>query len=326
MEQPLRVLVSPVNIANDPWALTRALRGLGVEADLATVNSRVYLETGDYDLEFPGQGTLTKAFKKARFVAWASRHYDVFHYVFAHSILEYSLPGAMLLDVRLMRALGKPILMSFRGCEARNAFTDKCRLGCPECDRSVAKRRRMELALRLADHAFVSTPDLLLDVPSAQWMPQCVETAGHSASVPPSVSGPLRVLHAPSHRGIKGTEHVLAACQQLESEGLGVELRLVEDTSHAEALSLYEWADVAVDQLLLGWYGVFAVELMAMGKPVVCRIDPEFVRLSGLPEPPLIGADPGTLVAVLRKCHQNRVSLRRHRRTVSGLCRENALP
>ena len=35
-------------------------------------------------------------------------------------------------------------------------------------------------------------------------------------------------------------------------------------------------ADVVVDQLFMGWYGMVAVEAMALGKPVLCYVRPDF--------------------------------------------------
>jgi hypothetical protein len=37
-------------------------------------------------------------------------------------------------------------------------------------------------------------------------------------------------------------------------------------------MRLYQRADLVIDQVLAGWYGGFAVEAMAMGKPVACYI------------------------------------------------------
>jgi len=41
---------------------------------------------------------------------------------------------------------------------------------------------------------------------------------------------------------------------------------------------MYQSADLAIDQVLLGWYGGFAVEIMAMGKAVACFIEEEDLR------------------------------------------------
>ena len=81
------------------------------------------------------------------------------------------------------------------------------------------------------------------------------------------------VLHAPSSRRRKGTEHVLEAC-----EGLDVELDIVEGLRHDEARRHYERADIVVDQLNAGWYGIFALEAMALGKPVLSYLRPEAVQ------------------------------------------------
>jgi len=96
----------------------------------------------------------------------------------------------------------------------------------------------------------------------------------------------------------KGTEHVVAACAQL-----GVDLEIVEGLDHREAFERYRRADVIVDQLNAGWYGVFAIEAMALGKPVVTFLHSEAVEKTehafGLPVP-IVSATKDTLVEALR--------------------------
>ena len=57
---------------------------------------------------------------------------------------------------------------------------------------------------------------------------------------------------------------MIEACAQLP-----VELDIVEGVPHDEARERYARADIVVDQLNAGWHGVFALEAMALGKPVV---------------------------------------------------------
>ena len=106
------------------------------------------------------------------------------------------------------------------------------------------------------------------------------------------------MLHAPSSRARKGTEHVVAACSELD-----VELEIVEGLDHREAFERYRRADVIVDQLNAGWYGVFAIEAMALGKPVVTFLHDEAVRRTeeafGI-EVPIVSATKETLADVLR--------------------------
>jgi len=92
--------------------------------------------------------------------------------------------------------------------------------------------------------------------------------------------------------------HVVAACKEL-----GVELELVEGLDHREAFERYRRADIVVDQLNAGWYGVFAIEAMALGKPVVTFLHDEAVLRTeeafGV-EVPIVSATKETLTNALR--------------------------
>jgi glycosyltransferase involved in cell wall biosynthesis len=68
-------------------------------------------------------------------------------------------------------------------------------------------------------------------------------------------------------------------------------------------MGIYKRADLIVDQLLAGWYGGFAVEAMALGKPVVCYIreeDLKFVPARMAEQLPLINARPDSVYSVLK--------------------------
>ena len=45
-----------------------------------------------------------------------------------------------------------------------------------------------------------------------------------------------------------------------------------------EALERYKQADIVVDQVLRDWHGIFTIEGMALGKPVVTSLDEDAVR------------------------------------------------
>src|SRR5262249_13723163 len=81
------------------------------------------------------------------------------------------------------------------------------------------------------------------------------------------------VVHAPSDPGKKGTRFVGEACEQLP-----VDLDVVHGVPHDEAVERFKRADIVVDQLHYLWHGVFAIESMAYGKPVVTHLDPDAVR------------------------------------------------
>lgn len=81
------------------------------------------------------------------------------------------------------------------------------------------------------------------------------------------------IVHAPNHRNVKGTQFLLDALKDLGERGLQFELKLVEKTARPEAIEIYKRADIIADQFVMGAYGVFALECMSLGKPVLTYLD-----------------------------------------------------
>lgn len=90
---------------------------------------------------------------------------------------------------------------------------------------------------------------------------------------------PLRVLHAPNHRAIKGTAVIEQTVARLRAEGVPVELVIVQKMPNQELKKLVQEIDVVAEQLVIGWYGIFALEAMACAKPVLTYIAPQLERL-----------------------------------------------
>ena len=118
----------------------------------------------------------------------------------------------------------------------------------------------------------VGSYDAIRWVPEADVIPPG-STSRAFAPAPPSDRERPVIVHAPSSRRRKGTEHVVAAVR-----GLDADLEIVEGLHHDEAFERYRDADIVVDQLNAGWYGLFAIECMALGKPVVTYLHDEAVR------------------------------------------------
>ena len=115
---------------------------------------------------------------------------------------------------------------------------------------------------------------------------------------------PVRILHAPNHRGIKGTEYILNAVDQLKAAGANVELVLLERIPNDQVKSLMQEVDILADQLILPGYGLNAIEGMASGLPVIANLEDTmaagvFRRYSYLNECPIVSASPETVLDVL---------------------------
>ena len=141
-------------------------------------------------------------------------------------------------------------------------------------------------------------------IDTEEWKP--LDDAGDAAARRITAEKPLRVLHAPNHRSIKGTSIVEDVVRRLRAEGVPVELVIVQKMPNHELKRLVQEIDVVVEQLVIGWYGIFALEAMACAKPVLTYIAPELERLYRLQglldrdELPVTKVDHNTLEAALR--------------------------
>lgn len=129
-------------------------------------------------------------------------------------------------------------------------------------------------------------------------------------------TGMVRILHAPNHKNIKGTRFFELAVERLKNMGHEVELVMVQGVPNAELKMMISDCDIVADQLVIGWYAMFAIEAMALGKPVLCYVRDDLEELyirAGLlerDELPLIRCSPKNLDQVLEELVVDRLKLR----------------
>lgn len=125
------------------------------------------------------------------------------------------------------------------------------------------------------------------------------DTKPYTASAPHS--GPLRIVHAPTNRSMKGTAFILPVIEAVKKVR-DVEFMLIENTRHEEVLRIKQTCDIAIEQVgNLGGtgYGRNSLETLAMGIPTITEMTPDY--LAWLPENPFILATRNTLFDVLLK-------------------------
>lgn len=110
----------------------------------------------------------------------------------------------------------------------------------------------------------------------------------------------IRICHAPRIRSVKGTEEILMAVENL-SRTLPVEMVLIENMAHSDALRLKSTCHIAVDQIASGdmGYGVNSLESLAMGICTVTNLSEAYREF--IPDHPFVIAGPDTLQKVLRE-------------------------
>ena len=281
----------------------------------------VFGYSADRVLGRPGMHSLREKVRLARFGLLSPLKYDVLHYYFGQSFLYRNeallgragrLPlGPGFEDLRIAKKLGRRIFMTLQGCDARLAARSNrrnkwtaCAPGkCASyglCLESVDKERERLISeiLPLCDRVFYLNPDLGYGVPEGTFLPYASVDIAQIKPYPSTPASRLRIVHAPSVRSMKGTSLIQSAVETLK-KNYDFEFVLVENMTHEDALKTYQSADLAIDQVLLGWYGGFAVEMMAMGKPVACYIREEdlgFVPPALVQDLPIIRVHPQRLV------------------------------
>lgn len=338
----LRVLHCPNVVGGQAPMLARSERRWGVQSRCVSFARNSF---GYEGAEFPLEGVNSRPVREYR--RWklfyqALRNFDVIHFNFGSTLMpcrSYDqpalrglralrrIPDALyerlfcLKDLVWLRKAGKAIFVTFQGDDARQG--DFCRatyeihhahhVGTdyypPGSDEE--KRRRIRLFGRYAHRIYALNPDLMRVLPAnARFLPYASVDLKEWAYVQKETAKgrPLRVVHAPTSRAAKGSDYVIAAVQSLRAQGHSIELVLVEHMPRSRARLEYEQADVVVDQLLAGWYGGLAVEVMALGKPVVCYIredDLQFIPPEMKRDLPIINATPETLRDVLHGLLRN---------------------
>ena len=255
----MRVLHSPINIAGGPGAISQGLRELGVESTLLVFNERPFERGFDVNLKLRDTSKLRSVPynlpRQLRAFSWALQNFDIFHFHAGLTLLPRKL------NLPALKFAHKGIVSQSWGSDLRGRRASEVRY------------------LRSADAVIVGSYLTRRLAPRGRWPEyDVVHPAIVLSDWEPSPTEPgdlLRVAHAPSKRAVKGTDTVLAAVESLRARGAPIELDLIEGVPNREARLSYAAADVVVDQLRIGWYGMLAIESMALAKPVVVHLDEE---------------------------------------------------
>jgi glycosyltransferase involved in cell wall biosynthesis len=302
----MKVFHGPVNISGMAGVLAQAQRHLGVDAKSYSFDNDFKYYVGKL---IP---TKTDILQYLRFFIKERLHkYDVYHFYFG-----YSLTGSALIDISILKLLRKKVYFYFCGCDIRDCkkMIEKYEFSaCKNCWPMLCGKNRLKskrIAEKYANGIFVSTPDLLEFVENSVWLPQPIDLErfnkirGKYVQKSNNKKNIITIVHAPSSQQLKGTEFIERAIHELQHNGYPIKFILVKNMSNKRAMEICAKADIAIDQLLIGAYGQYSVEMMALGKPVICYIRDDLVQ--HYPDNlPIINANPDNILSVLRKTLDN---------------------
>lgn len=294
-----RVVHVPLEIAGQVGLICRFLRDAGYEA-----YGFNYFETY---LKY--EGVLhTEAYELIKVLENFIDYYDIFHFHNGYSIMED------FRDILMIKKAGKKMIMHHRGndvrfqsmaLKGRNYTNPYVKTSNYLSDEEMAENLRF--FAENMDAAIVQDYELynyVIDFYQERGKPVYVlPRLINSKNIKPSYPDPYAetpiIVHAPTHRGFKGSDIIEKTIEGLKKEKELIYIN-IEGKSHKEALEIYRKADIVIDQILCGVYGNVSVEAMAMGKAVICYIRPDLIKT--YPEDlPIISANPDNLYNQLKK-------------------------
>jgi len=285
------------------WEYAQALRTVGVETTVLTFADSYLAYPDDYCLRLPVEPSIWKRrWKLLRNFLNVARKYDVIHFHFGGTLLPHYL------DLPLLRLLGKKMVMNYWGSDVR--LEGIARVRDPYYSlmkdyhqnddgiiRSLKKVSRYVKVAVVGDQELYGYVSPFFD--RTVIIPSAIDTQNIQPLFPdPDKDVPL-IVHAPSHKGIKGTQYVEQAISHLR-ERYDFRFLLLHQMTNREVKEALRQADIVVDQLLLGVHGIFALEAMALGKPVLCYIRDDLIG-EYPPDLPIVNANPDTIESELEK-------------------------
>jgi hypothetical protein len=291
----MKILHLPTAVAGNPLGLSKAEQKIGVDSRCLYANPENKYEyhcdllpvaCSLHKLGFFGKAaSLFATFLKHR------TEFDVFHFNAGHTLLDYYKLNLNYMDLPFY-SKNKKLIMTFNGSDARQPISSQFFGSLDEWSEENSynhlyndpklnkiKVNRIKKIDQYVDHIFTVNPDLFRFLPArTKFLPYTISSWDEISFQDEVIKNKkLRIIHAPSNREIKGTAYIIEALNKLQKHYRNIEVIFVENVPNKEALALYKTADLIIDQLLIGWYGGVAIEVMKMGKPVMV-----FIRKSDL--------------------------------------------
>ena len=278
-----KILIAPHEIGGQMKLMASKFRDRGYFATSMCYHQNWHKYISDIQINLQSDLSWFKKQKaKLLFTMWAANNFDIFHFFWGQSLFGTRFHPH--LDLLLLKKLKKKIFVHFRGIDIVDVkYFDYLRdkTDNPDAIEPPFSRadqiQSVNIWRKYANKMLVSEPDLFRVVPDAIMVQQTIDMQYWKTDrLPKSDDGKIRILHAPTMRRKKGTEIIESVVDDLISEGMDIELVLVENVPSDQVKDIYDTCDIAIDQMLYGWHGKFSVELMCMKKPVLCYIDPNY--------------------------------------------------
>ncbi|CAM3430005.1 DNRLRE domain-containing protein [Marinicrinis lubricantis] len=287
----MRIIQGPLEIAGQMGLQSRGLQALGHNVDSYNIEHN-YLGYS--------KGIMNVSQSQLRAQLAASQHkYDVFHFHYGKSMNKG-------MDFRFARDRNRVRIMQFWGNDVRTRqeaaiYNPYSRLIDTYLDEHLVVSQ-LEQSSRYMQACIVQDFEVAEYVRSyfdrIYVLPIACDVLTTPVQLPDPNAVP-RIIHAPTHAYFKGTGYIEEVLNRLAGEGFAFHYERIQRVSNEEALQRYQTADIVIDQVYNGSYGLLSVEAMALGKPVVAYIR-EDLKHRYPAEMPIVSASPAQLYMKLK--------------------------
>ena len=283
----MKILHLPTSVGGNSWGLSQAEKELGLDSKVLVSKQNWLKYDADINLNLENRNFFYQAYKLYRTYKDIKDEYDIFHFNYGSSLLDFQKIGLPLLELPFYDK-SKKIIFTYNGSDSRAVhpldYWDELESPKTTLYNKLAheiKKRKIQKVTRYADHIFALNPDLFHYLPEkTTFLPYSISNWNKIISKDYSLKKKIKIVHSPTSRDFKGSIYILEALRQLKKKYNNIEINIIENIAHEEAIKLYKEADLVIDQVLIGWYGAFGVEVMKMGKPLAVFIreeDLEFI-------------------------------------------------
>ncbi|WP_343606953.1 glycosyltransferase [Fluviicola sp.] len=297
------------NVASFHSTLATSLNKLEqVNATYITTSRHPYVTDNEFGVYIPLYVPKSKPFSflihkltYKRRIKKLIREADVIYYLW-DSLLEEE-------DLAFARSLGKPIFIEWVGSDIRDP--EKLRKINPWFDDTFDKGyeyknlessgRKNTVQVKFSNYGakVLSAPEMKLYVredlfASPTTLFQRINLEHFTPAFPDVSNKRPKIVHSPSAPIAKGTPYIEQVIAEL-AESYDFDFVYLTGMSRNEVLNEIRTADIFLDQIVIGGYGMASCEAMAFGKPAMCYLLPELFEL-GLPaDCPIVNTNPENL-------------------------------
>lgn len=314
----MKILFLPQNIASMPAITADSLNKInGIEAKCLTQSPHKYQQNSRNIIVIAGlrnkplkwlwyKLNLKRTVKK--WIDWA----DVVHYTWSPLYSDAK-------DVKYASDKGKKIFVEWVGSDIRNPdylipinpyykFAFENGYEYADVESNTRSLNNQKLFAKYGATPLIS-PELSLFVNKSLFkeihlLNQRVDLKNFNPIYPSINNTRPLIIHSPTAKIGKGSNIIIPIVEELKKE-YEFDFMLLHDISREKVLEIMQKADIFIDQIIVGSYGMAALEAMAFGKPVVCYIMPEVFEAGLSEECPIVNASPDNLKEQLIKLITN---------------------